>query len=65
MFKDITVNEPKRTVYFKDGMKASFSNVKWFNASGSFLRLGCDEGYVIINTGNINYMIVPEEARVA
>jgi hypothetical protein len=65
MFKDIAVEEAKRSVFFKDGAKATFNNVKWFNASGSYLRLGSDEGYVILNSSNINYMVVPEEARVA
>jgi len=64
MFKDIAVEEARRTVFFKDGAKATFTNVKSFNASGSFLRLVSDEGYIILNTANINYMIVPEEARV-
>lgn len=64
MFKDVPVEETKRKVYFKDGAKATFNNVKWFNSSGSYLRLGSDEGYVLINSENINYMVVPEEARV-
>lgn len=58
---DITVDETERTVYFTDGAKATFKNVKWFNANGSFLRLGSDEGYVLLNTKNINYMVVEGE----
>lgn len=58
---DIQVNETKRTVYFKDGERATFNNVTWFNADGTFLRLGSDEGYVLINTDNINYIVVDGE----
>jgi hypothetical protein len=65
MFKDIEVKEAVRTVYFSDGAKASFNNVTSFNNSGSFLRLVSDEGYALVNTSNINYMLVPIEARVA
>jgi hypothetical protein len=65
MFKDVEVSETKRTIYFKDGAKATFTNVTSFNSSGSYLRLVSDEGYIIINSDNINYMIVPAEARVA
>jgi hypothetical protein len=65
MFKDIEVTEAKRTVYFKDGARATFNHVTSFNASGSYLRLTSDEGYIILNSANINYMIVPTEARVA
>ena len=58
---DIAVDEAKRTIYFSDGGRATFKNVKWFNANGSFLRLGSDEGYVLANTKNINYMVVEGE----
>ncbi len=65
MFKDVEVAETSRTVYFSDGGKAKFTNVTSFNSSGSYLRLVCDEGCIIVNSDNINYMIVPKEARVA
>ena len=58
---DITVTETKRTVHFKGGERATFNNVTWFNADGSFLRIGSDEGYVLINTDNINYIVVDGE----
>lgn len=58
---DIAVSEKKRTIYFKGGERATFHNVKWFNADGSFLRIGGDEGYILINTANVNYMIVDGE----
>ncbi len=65
MFRDVEVDETSRTVYFKGGEKAKFTNVTAFNSSGSYLRLVSDEGYIIINSDNINYMVVPKEARVA
>lgn len=58
---DIQVIEDKRDVHFADGSRARFENVTWFNADGSFLRLGCDQGYVLINTANVNYMVVDGE----
>ena len=58
---DVQVQETKRTVFFKDGQRAVFNNVKWFNADGSFLRIGSDEGYVLLNTANINYIVVDGE----
>lgn len=58
MTGDIEVNEKKRTIFFSGGKRAVFNNVKWFNANGSFLRLGSDEGYVLLNTANIDYIIV-------
>lgn len=58
---DIQVKETKRTIFFKGGDRAVFNNVKWFNSDGSFLRIGCDEGYVLINTKNINYIVVDGE----
>lgn len=58
---DITVDEAKRTIYFAGGERTTLKNVKWFNGNGSFLRLGSDEGYVLVNTKNINYMVVEGE----
>lgn len=58
---DISVKETKRDVHFRDGARARFNNVSWFNSDGSFLRLGSDEGYVLINTANVNYMVVDGE----
>lgn len=58
---DTAVKETKRTIAFADGQRETFNNVSWFNSSGTFLRLGCDEGYVLINTANVNYMIVDGE----
>lgn len=58
---DIAVNEKKRTIFFADGSRSVFNNVTWFNADGSFLRFGSDEGYVLANTKNINYIVVDGE----
>lgn len=58
---DIEVKEKTRDVFFSDGGRARFNNVCWFNADGSFLRLGSDEGYSLINTANVNYIVVDGE----
>ena len=58
---DIKVEEKRRVVVFRDNTRAIFHNVKWFNSDGSFLRIGCDEGYVLMNTANVLYMIVDGE----
>ena len=56
----VAVNEKRRAVYFRDGSIANFNNVKWFDASGTFLRLESDEGYILINTANVNYYKIPD-----
>jgi hypothetical protein len=58
---DIQVQETKRTLHFKDGQRSVFNNTTWFNSDGSFLRFGCDEGYILANTDNINYIVVDGE----
>lgn len=58
---DIKVKETKRSIFFSDGSRAVFNNVTWFNSDGSYLRLGCDEGYVLINSKNVNYIVVDGE----
>lgn len=58
---DVQVAEKKRTIFFSEGQRAVFNNVTMFNSGGSFLRIMSDEGYVLINTKNINYMIVDGE----
>lgn len=61
---DIKVDEARRSVYFKDGTQAAFHNVTMFNPSGTFLRLICDEGYILINESNITYMKIKANERV-
>lgn len=56
----VTVNEKRRVIYYKDGAVANFENVKWFDASGSWLRFESDEGYIISNPDNTNYIRIPD-----
>lgn len=58
---DIAVTEKKRTVFFKEGQRRQFDNTTMFNADGSWLRLQCDVGYVMINTPNVNFMVIDGE----
>jgi len=58
---DIKVNEKRRVVVFKDDTRAIFHDVKWFNFDGSYLRIGCEEGYVLLNKEHILYMIIDGE----
>jgi len=58
---DYKVEEKKRTIYFKSGNRAVFKNVTWFNPDGTFLRFGSDEGYVLINMKEIEYIIIDGE----
>jgi hypothetical protein len=60
----VEVNEKRRAIYFKDGSIGNFHNVKWFDASGSWLRMESDEGYIIANPENINYIKVGADERV-
>lgn len=60
----IQVNEKRRVIYFKDGSIANFYNVKWFNSSGSWLRMESDEGYILANPENINYIKIVADERV-
>lgn len=58
---DITVNEKGRKIYFSRGGQASLHNVKMFNNSGKFLRMQSDEGYVLANPDNIDYIVIEGE----
>jgi hypothetical protein len=53
----VQVNEKRRTIYFKDGSISNYNNVKWFDSSGSWLRMESDEGYIIANPENIEEII--------
>lgn len=58
---DIAVKEKKRKIYFSNGNQASLNNVTMFNGTGTFLRLQSDEGYILANTKNIDYMVIDGE----
>lgn len=60
----VQVNEKRRVIYFNDGSISNFHNVKWFDSSGTWLRMESDEGYIIANPKNINYIKVAADERV-
>jgi len=60
----VKVVEKRRAIYWKDGQISNFHNVKWFDSSGTWLRMESDEGYIIANPENINYIKVAAEERV-
>ena len=64
MTNEIQVKEKFRTIAFIDGTKTTFHNIKWFDNSGNWLRIGCNEGYILLNPEKIKYIIVPEKAKV-
>jgi hypothetical protein len=55
---DIEVNESLRRVVSINGHEQRFSNVTKLNNTGSWTRLECDQGYVIINNDNVLAFIV-------
>lgn len=57
----VKVNEKKRTVVFENGQRVIFHKVKWFDNSGTYLRLMTEEGYVLINTDKVLCHIVEGE----
>ncbi len=58
------VKESTRKVTFNTGKSITFTNVTNFNADGSWLRLECDQGYILLNPANILYMTIPIETKV-
>lgn len=52
------VSEAKRKIVFQSGNHLNLRNVTAFNSSGTFLRIWSDEGYILVNTPNVDYMIV-------
>jgi len=59
------VKEKERLIVFKDGTRETFRNVTEVDAKGGdWLRIHCDVGYVLLNPANINFIIIPLEAKV-
>ena len=54
----IEVQETKRKIVFASGNQLNLRNVTAFNADGTFLRIWSDEGYILVNTANVDYHIV-------
>jgi hypothetical protein len=60
---DIPVKEKVRTLFFSGGQRRSLHNVTSFNPDGTFLRLECDEGYVLANPQNIDLIVIPDKTE--
>lgn len=58
---DIKVNEKLRRVVSVSGHEQRFTNVTILNNTGSWTRLECDQGYVIINNQNVLAFVVKGE----
>ena len=61
---DIEVNEKLRRVVSVNGHEQRFTNVKVLNNTGSWTRLECDQGYVVINNDNVLAFIIKGERAV-
>lgn len=55
------VNETLRRVVGVNGTELKLHNVKEVDISGTWTRIQCDEGYVIINPQNVLAYIVKGE----
>ena len=65
MDRSFEVKEKERLVVFKDGMRETFRDITKVDAKGGDqLRLYSDVDYVLINTDNVNFIVVPSEAKV-
>lgn len=58
---DIEVNESLRRVVSILGHEQRFTNVTKLNVTGSWTRLECDQGYVVINNDNVLAFIIKGE----
>jgi len=56
----VNVDEKTRRMYLEDRVVV-LNNVKWFDASGTWLRIFSDEGYTIFNPDKIMYIQVDGE----
>lgn len=63
MSSKIEVKETLRRVVSKDGHEQRFTNVKSLDNTGSWTRIECDQGYVIINNDNVLAFIVKGEIK--
>lgn len=58
MTQKTEVNESIRRVVSKDGHEQRLTGVKSIDTTGSWTRVECDQGYVIINNDNVLMFIV-------
>jgi len=59
----VEVEEARRSIIFTDGQRLELSNVTAFNASGTWLRLWSDEGYIVVNPKKILYHMIQKNPR--
>ncbi|MER9436678.1 hypothetical protein NKJ04_17445 [Mesorhizobium sp. M0618] len=52
------VLELKRKTVFKSGNHLNLRNVTEWDAKGTYVRLKCDEGYVLIREKSVDYHII-------
>ena len=65
MDRSFEVKEKERQIVFDNGSRETFRSVTSVDAKGGdWLRFICDEGYILVNPDNINYILVPKEAKV-
>jgi hypothetical protein len=63
MGKRIQVSETRRTIHFDNGERLDLHNVTAFDCSAPWLRLWCDEGFVLLNPSRVLCHIVKDETR--
>ena len=65
MDQSFEVEENERLVVFKDGMRETFRKITKVDAKGGqWLRVYTKTEFIIINPDNVNYIVVPLEAKV-
>lgn len=52
------VLELKRKVVFKSGNHLNLRNITSWDAKGTYVRIQCDEGYVLLREKSIDYHII-------
>lgn len=56
----IAVDEERRTIHFTNGDRMDLHNVTHFDCSGTWLRIWCDEGLVVVDPDKINAHVIKE-----
>ncbi|ESX17887.1 hypothetical protein X766_15965 [Mesorhizobium sp. LSJC255A00] len=54
----VPVLELKRKVVFKSGNHLNLRNITSWDAKGTYVRLQCDEGYILIREKSVDYHII-------
>jgi hypothetical protein len=62
--KGFDVNEKWRIIHFDNGQKLTLHNVTNVDISGNYVRIMCDEGYVMYDPERVLYIRVPSESKV-